>query len=110
MMKIIQYSKDNIKAVVIAKDVDDGYYRLNLYAPKEDWSKAESFTICYPRNSLTPRVLAVEGGLDTIREAHRILGRVVPADQNDMIRWAVKSKDSVYTNAGVAFRILGEVL
>ena len=46
----------------------------------------------------------------TIREAHRLLGKVVPADQNDMIQWAVRSEDPVYTNAGAAFRVLGEVL
>lgn len=43
--------------------------------------------------------------VETTQEMVRLLGKVVPADQNDMIRWAVKSQDSVYTNAGAAYRI-----
>jgi hypothetical protein len=44
------------------------------------------------------------------REAHRLLGKVIPENQNDMIRWAVRSGDSVYTNAGAAFRVLCDVV
>ncbi|KKM18687.1 hypothetical protein LCGC14_1663190 [marine sediment metagenome] len=39
-----------------------------------------------------------------LTEVVRFLAKVVPAGQDDMIRWAVKSQDSVYTNAGAAFR------
>lgn len=45
-----------------------------------------------------------------VRDARRLLGKVVPKDQNDMIKWAVKSGDSVYTNAGAAFRTLDKAL
>lgn len=45
-----------------------------------------------------------------IKDAHRLLAKVVPADQNDMIRWAVKSGDATYTNAGAAYRGLVEIL
>jgi len=48
--------------------------------------------------------------LAAAQEAYRLLGKVVPGDQNSMINWAVKSKDSVYTNAGAAYRILGKAL
>jgi len=44
------------------------------------------------------------------REACRLLGKVVPNDQNKMIQWAVRSGDSVYTNAGAAFRVLNDVV
>jgi protein-tyrosine-phosphatase len=33
----------------------------------------------------------------------RVLGKVVPDDKDAMIAWAVKSQDSVYTNAGTAY-------
>jgi len=49
---------------------------------------------------------AEEGLADVVR----LLAKVVPADQNKMIDWAVKSQDAVYTNAGAAFRIGTEVL
>jgi len=39
-------------------------------------------------------------------EAIRLLEKVVPEDKGKMIEWAVKSQDSVYTNAGAAYRIL----
>lgn len=41
-----------------------------------------------------------------VEEVIRVLAKVVPHDQNDMISWAVKSQDSVYTNAGAAYRLL----
>lgn len=45
-----------------------------------------------------------------IKEAHRLLKKVVPSDQNLMIDWAVKSKNPVYTNAGSAYRVLDAAL
>ena len=47
---------------------------------------------------------------EAAEEAYRLLGKVVPKDQNDMIRWAVASKDAVYTNAGAAYRTLMDVM
>lgn len=44
-----------------------------------------------------------------VEEVIRVLGKVVPNDQNAMIEWAVKSQDSVYTNAGAAYRLLLEL-
>jgi len=35
---------------------------------------------------------------------------LVPANQNTMIEWAVKSSDPVYTNAGTAYYVLKEAL
>ena len=40
-----------------------------------------------------------------IEEMVRLLGKVVPENQDAMIKWGVDSKDSVYTNAGAAYRI-----
>ena len=45
---------------------------------------------------------------EIIKEAHRILKKVVPENKDAMIEWAVKSQDSVYTNAGAAFCVLNE--
>lgn len=59
-MKIIQYTRDGSKAVVIARDVAHGYFRLSLHTGVGDWSGAEYFTICECRETLTPRVLAME--------------------------------------------------
>jgi len=42
--------------------------------------------------------------------AYRTLGAVVPNKQNDMIDWAIKSKDSVYTRAGAAYYTLGDYI
>ena len=43
--------------------------------------------------------------VETVQEMVRLLGKVVPADQNSMIEWVVKSQDSVYTNTGAAYFI-----
>lgn len=45
-----------------------------------------------------------------LREIVRLLGKVVPPSKNAMIDWAVKSQDSVYTNAGAAYRVSREYL
>lgn len=56
------------------------------------------------------QVEGLERALPLIKDARRLLAKVVPADQDDMIRWAVKSGDAVYTNAGAAYRNLVEAL
>jgi len=43
--------------------------------------------------------------VEIVEEMVRLLGKVVPANQDSMIEWAVKSQDSVYTNAGAAYWI-----
>ncbi|MBA7687339.1 hypothetical protein ES703_95800 [subsurface metagenome] len=53
---------------------------------------------------------AAKEAQEGLAEVVRLLGKVVPADKNRMIEWAVKSQDSVYTNAGAAFRIGKETL
>ena len=42
---------------------------------------------------------------EALIEIHRLLSVVVPKDQNDMIAWAVRSQDTVYTYAGAAHRV-----
>ena len=102
MMKIIQYRNDSAKAVVIAKDVNDGYYRLKLHAPREDWSKAEYFTICYTHNTLTPRVLAIEK-LDELEQAvamNKLAVRVMVRAFLELN--TIRARDGVhYTHQGI---------
>ena len=59
-MKIIQYTKDDCKAVVIAKSIGDGFRILEMYVPMEDWSTSTPFFITNGRDFLTPRVLSLE--------------------------------------------------
>ena len=60
-MKIIQYTKDGSRAVVLCRDHGDGFRILEVYAPKgDDWSTSTPFFITKCRDSLTPRILAIE--------------------------------------------------
>ncbi len=78
------------------------------------WDTMEFYNVRKVANGWADKAEAleqrVEGLEEGAKEARRLLGKVVPHDKDDMIRWAVKSGDAVYTNAGAAFRTIGRAL
>jgi len=81
----------------------------NIMVCTNDHDKSDGceYQVMHPSDAIA----IIEQLTSTIIKAQLALEKVVPCNQNDMIDWAVKSKDSVYTNAGTAYRILkGDVL
>ena len=90
-----------------------GTYQVNVADRAIAKAQAEiSFKAGYEKGGLDSSNDFAEGKRTGIREVVkvvqemvRLLGKVVPANQNAMIEWAVKSQDSVYTNAGATYFI-----